>query len=346
MNARLVPFTLPLVAPLRLGEQTYTERSGLLLRVEKDGVVGWGEASPLPGFSPDSFDEAHAALGDAEAVATAAYDALAPDPHADLFSLGLPPSAQAAVEGAVLSLIARERGTTVARLLNPDAAETVLVNGLLPRADRDETLARARELAAAGYRAVKLKVGGDAREDAAFVEVVAETLGPGVALRLDANRAWSKTEALRFADALAGLSIDYVEEPVANPADLLAVAERLPVALDESLVGMQPDSLDWHAYARAVILKPMLLGGVVSAWRWAEAAQRRGMIPVVSAAFESGVGTGLNAALAAALGGVVPAGLDPYRWLARDVLPERPPIDGPVVQVREIEQAEDPQPTS
>ena len=69
------------------------------------------------------------------------------------------------------------------------------------------------------------------------------------------------------------------------------------------------------------MLKPTLLGGISRTLRMAERALRRGMTPVVSSAYESGVGTAALVALAAGIGDrPVPAGLDPYRAMAEDVL--------------------------
>lgn len=339
LSATIHPFRVPLSPPLVLAGRTYAARSGVLLRVERGGIVGWGEAAPLPGFSPDTLEMARDALQRITATATAlARSCRAVERDRSLSDLyRQAPAAQAAVEGALLSLVAQERGTTVARLLNPEAAPVVEINGLLTAGPLEEVLARAHQLRDAGYRAVKLKVGtAPVEEEARLVRAVANVIGPRVALRLDANRAWSRAEALDFALRIAGVPIAYIEEPVSDPRDLPAVAEHLPVALDESLVGQSPALLGACGYAHAVVLKPMLLGGVATAWRWAEAARRRGMVPVVSAAFETGIGLRLNVALAAALGGTPPAGLDTYRWMARDVLPASLPLDGPTVAIVEL----------
>lgn len=295
-----------------------TRRDGLLLRLgDEAGRVGWGDVCPLPGFSVDTLEEAESSLrrwmedGDDSA---------------------LTPSARAALDGARLDLDAQARGVTMAEALRPGAASTVQMQALLVRDDP----ADARSLRAAGYRAVKMKVGGDPRAAAARVRAVADALGPNVTLRLDANRAWRWDDARRFADAVRGVSLGYVEEPLADPARLpdLVRDTGLPVALDESLQDLAPDDLARHGYAVAVVLKPVVLGGVRRALAWADAARALGLDAVVSGAFESGVGTRHALALAAALGGG-PAGLDPYRRLAADVLAPRLGLGGPVADVAE-----------
>jgi o-succinylbenzoate synthase len=202
----------------------------------------------------------------------------------------------------------------------------------------DEVLEGARRVRSAGYRAVKLKVGGRAiEEDIESVRALNEELGEAVALRLDANRAWSLEEAERFVRGAAGLRFEYIEEPVADPAQLPSFARTcgVPVALDESLAGMEPEALEDHGYARAAVLKPTLLGGLSRTLRFADLALRLGIEPVISSAYESGLGTAALVALAAGVGDEeVPAGLDTYRWLGEDLLRPRLDLPAPRVDVR------------
>jgi O-succinylbenzoate synthase len=114
----------------------------------------------------------------------------------------------------------------------------------------------------------------------------------------------------------------------------------VPVALDESLVGIRPEELGEHRYARAFVLKPTLIGGISRTLLVAELALRLGVTPVVSSAYESGVGTAALIALAAGIGDhEIPAGLDTYRWLAADVLETTLGLPAPSVGVRETAEA-------
>ena len=55
----LFQYRLPLVAALKLKGALLLERKGLLVRLANPtGAVGWGEVSPLPGFSRESLEEA------------------------------------------------------------------------------------------------------------------------------------------------------------------------------------------------------------------------------------------------------------------------------------------------
>lgn len=322
-NATVYRYSLPLADSSTAGDSGATREGALLELRDEAGNTGWGEAAPLPGFSRESLDDAARQL-------------------AGLVSPGVPPEepyppVRFALEQARLSLKAIQSGETLAQLLSSEPRETVELNALISSAPGVAAI-EARRLREAGYRAVKLKVGRlPVQEDAELVRLVADGLGD-VTLRLDANRAWSFEEALEFARGVDGVEVEYVEEPLAAPALLRRFAEEssMPVALDESLVGMSAAALADHGYAAAVVLKPTLLGGLSRSLALAARADDLGIKAVVSSAFESGVGMLGLVALAAALpGGGYPAGLDTYRRLGADVL--RPPLElGPELGVAEI----------
>ena len=311
----LHPYTLPLVEPVVWGGVAQTERRGVLVRAETDtGVVGWGDAAPLPGFSGETLAETTAALERA-----ARGDAT-----------DLPLAARCGLDLALADAAARDADRHLAFSADPEV--TLLLAGLVLNGPSAE--ARAEHLSDAGYRTLKLKVGRAAVEaDAALVRAVRCAVGPTVALRLDANRAWTATEARRFAEALGDVALDFIEEPLADPAGLpeLWLDTGLPIALDETL--QQPGGTDLvRGWAAAVVVKPMLVGGFTAALEIARRAAEVGVRTVVSSSFESGVGLRGLVALAAATGGHA-AGLDTARWLAADVLTPPLRLDQPTVDV-------------
>ncbi|QIN79931.1 o-succinylbenzoate synthase [Rubrobacter marinus] len=342
----LYRFRLPLTAPLVLKGETVRHREGLLLRLDgAGGAVGWGEASPLPGFSREVLPEAARELhGLAESVVGRGVPEARPGAGLD----GAPgftdaaPSVRFGCELALWNLYAAARGVALPEVVSPRFRAVVPANGLLAGSPT-EVLGGARRMRAEGYEAAKLKVGGrPVGEDVALVRTVREALGGDVSLRLDANRAWGTQEALEFARGIEGVGIEYLEEPLEEPADLGSFARAcgVPVALDESLVGMAPEALGAHRYAVAVVIKPSLIGGLSRALDLANRALDLGMRPVVSSAYESGVGTAALVALAAGIGDEgVPAGLDTYRRLAGDVIEPRLPLPAPRIDVRETVEA-------
>ncbi len=341
----LYRYRLPLTAPLKLKGATLDHREGLLLRLASDdGSEGWGETAPLAGFSREGLEEAATPLRGLAGVMMdleATGDWIDPEGAlaSELDRLDAAPSVRFGLELALWNLYAASTGTTLPGLISYRPRPTVPVNGLLSGTPED-ILGESRRMRNAGYSCVKVKVGGRAvAEDVRLVRALGEELGDAVSLRLDANRAWAFEEAAEFVRAVAGVRFEYVEEPLADSARLPELVERfgVPVALDESLVGLEPHALEEHRYARAVVLKPTLLGGISLTLRLASRALRLGMTPVVSSAYEGGVGTAALVALAAGIGArAVPAGLDTYSRLAADVLVSPLGLPAPNVRVREV----------
>lgn len=312
-----------------LGEEM-AGREGLLLRLRSlGGQTGWGEASPLPGFSVETLPEAEADL--LRGVAAVRGEEWPDDPRALLDALAermdamdLLPSARFCLELALMNLATGE-GVGLPFAITPQARETIRVNALImDEADLPREIDR---VLGEGYRAVKMKVGRrPVSQDAARVRQARTLLGPDIDLRLDANRSWDWASATAFAEGIRNVEIAYIEEPLADPTVLPAFAEKtgLPVALDETLSRLEPSALDGHGYARAVVLKPSLIGGLTRTIRMAAVASKVGMTPVLSAAFETGVGTLGVAALAASLANEAAAGLGTYLRLRHDVV--SPPL--------------------
>jgi len=338
----LYRYTLPFSRPLTLEGITLRHREGLLLRLSgDDGSVGWGESAPLPSFSGESLDDAASQL---RRLAGSMMGRQATDDWVDPYGEfgreldGTTPSVRFGLELAAWNLHGASSGKTLPELMTPSPRDVVPVNGLLSGSLVD-VLEEARRMRGAGYRSVKLKVGARTiAEDAALVRALGEELGDGISLRLDANRAWAYEEAAEF--LRDGARFAYVEEPLADPARLPELVGEfgVPVALDESLVGTKLEELE--DFAVAFVLKPTLLGGISRTLRVAERALRLGATPVISSAYESGVGTAALVALAAGIGDrPVAAGLDPYRMMAEDLLETPLTLPAPSVVVREAADA-------
>lgn len=329
-------YALPLVRPLRLGNETHAVRNGFLLRLkttdDTDDLTGWGEAAPLPSFSAESSEQVRSQLLNIPEWLTGLE---IPNDAAQLCGAlptwlqnhELAASVQCAVEVAVLNLIADRQATPMARLLDDRALESVHINSLIM--DDDNVTESVRQMQRDGYRAIKMKVGRlTVEEDVDRTRDAFRELGSSTTLRLDANRAWSFADACVFAEQIADCTIDYLEEPLADHTRLREFASLtgLPIALDESLLDLTPEQLGQFDFVKAVVLKPTLLGGFDRTAALARVAQSLNMKVVISSSFESSIGIAALTHLAAAIGSFnTPAGLDTLSWFEHDLLAD--PID-------------------
>ncbi|MEW5796893.1 MAG: o-succinylbenzoate synthase [Candidatus Zixiibacteriota bacterium] len=329
----LFSYSLPLVRPLPGQPESNLTRKGLLIKLITDsGAHGWGEAAPLPGYSPEKFEDALRQLkvlrhGLTGAVIDENLTRLDGAFDAWLARYDLSPSVRFAFETAIVSTLAQETGKPPAYLLATHPAERLHLNGLIT--DDTPLLESADRFLRDGYRAVKMKVGRRSLDgDIARTMQLHRTLGNHMSIRLDANRAWSYDDALRLAGAVADCNVEYIEEPLAESGRLREFAERtrMSVALDESLLAITPARLSDHDYVGAIVLKPTLLGGFERAAAFARAARPIGIKVVISSCFESSLGIAALAQLAAAYGTHDSAmGLDTLGWFQQDLLTE--PID-------------------
>jgi L-alanine-DL-glutamate epimerase-like enolase superfamily enzyme len=191
---------------------------------------------------------------------------------------------------------------------------------------------RARRAVADGYRILKIKLGVlPPEQERAALTALADGLPSGILLRLDANRAWQEDTARAMIDALAQLPIEGLEEPLRRTdfkalRRLQAIAPW-PIALDESVVGAALGELLASPPVRRIVLKPMVIGGPLSATRLAARVRAAGLEPVVTTTVDAAVGTCAALHTAAALMGDATHGLATSAWLAEDVAPP-PGIEG------------------
>lgn len=312
-SVRILPYRLRLRDPWPTPNGPIAEREGILIALEdSDGRIGLGDAAPLPGFGLETVGSSAAALRSAARrliglLAESYLEGAANLPF--LAPVAATPAARHAIDLALFDLAARGAEQPTAVLLGgAGALAEVPANAVVPRVAPGRAAALAREALASGARTLKLKVGGaPLAEDLARVRAVREEAGDGVAIRLDANQAWSEEEARLALAALRVYEIEYVEQPV--PASNVAALARLrrdggiPLAADESVSDLRAARrvLDAGA-ADVLVLKPMVLGGLYAARQIAALAAERGVAVVVTSLVESAVGRTGALHLAASLG--------------------------------------------
>ncbi len=323
-------FRLPLARPLPGMPPSVAERKGYVVELmDEEGRTGLGEVSPLPRVNIESSENAFSRL---LSLRSSLVGSRVPDALEELSggferwigSERVAASVRCGIETAVLNLMAAARRIPLRKLLSDTPRDSVPVNALLHGPDED-VLTRARQAAVDGFRSVKLKVGGRPLDADIFaVRQVRQQIGDAVALRLDANRAWDVEQAVAFSRQIEDCRVEYIEEPVASYQALTKLATHrnwsLPLALDESLQEIPPESLRRLPHLRAVVLKPTA-HGFEKSMRFAYRAVGLGVAPVISSAFESGVGLVALGELAACVSGEeIPAGLDTAIWFRQDLL--------------------------
>jgi o-succinylbenzoate synthase len=314
-GSRVIPYRLPLRAEWVSAQGSFAQRRGWLLRLETDaGLAGWGDCAPLPEYAAaEELETLRQALTGLDLEAA----------RQRLYSARLHPAVRCAADVALSDLAAQQAGLPLARWLAHDAAPQVRCNAALGALDAGAPQ-RAQAAIAAGFEVLKLKVGlQTVEQELVLLRQLAVALPPGISLRLDANCAWNMADAQRFIAGMAGLPLEMLEEPLAQPglaelAELQALT-GVPLALDESLPGLGLEQVLAAPPVQRLVLKIMLTGGLQPALETAQRARAAGMACVVTTSVDSAVGTLAALHLAAALNNGLHHGLATSGWLAQDI---------------------------
>ena len=263
--------------------------------ISHDGHVGRGEGAP-----DDRYGESVSA---ARAYVDAAGAVLGDDPfaleaiEARLRSLGGSVVGCCAVECALHDLVGKLTGQPTWRLLGladrtPETSFTIGIDSVAGTADR------ARRAAEAGFRRLKIKLGGEG--DLERLEAIRAVCD--LPLRVDANEGWSLAEARRILPALVGLGVELIEQPFpAGERDAFRALREdtsgIPLVVDEGCHTLR-DVADVATYADGVNLKLAKTGGIREAVRMVHAARSLGLVVMLGCMIESSVGISASAQFA------------------------------------------------
>ena len=286
--------TLTLREPFSISRSTDETVDSVFVEIEHDGLVGHGEASPQEHYG-ESVESATAFLGDVEPL-------LGDDPFAldeiegRLASLPGEHAARAGVDMALHDVCGKIAGLPVWRLLGlrrkgPPTSWTIWLG------DPDD-MARRAEQVGDRFKRLKLKLGAG---DGLDVERVRAVRGvTELPLQVDVNEAWELDEALENVEALSGLGVQYVEQPLqaGHPeGHRLKAASPLPIYVDEDVHGLKDVSAAAER-AHGVNLKLAKSGGIREAVRMAYAAKALDMGVMLGCMVESSVGIAAAAQIA------------------------------------------------
>lgn len=291
--------TLRLVRPLHTAHGVVDERELLAVAItDDDGAIGYGEAAPLESYDGVSIELVEQALERYAPVLERSgrlNGAQLIDACRRVEDL---PAALAAIDLALWDRAGRREGKPVAELLTDRPAERVPVNATLSALDRAGVAEQAAEAVRAGFACLKVKVGmGD---DAGRVAAARAAAGPQVALRLDANGAWSVDQAVRTIEALSPAGLELVEEPCHGLRNVREVRERVAVrvAIDETAA--EHGALG-AGVADAVCLKISRCGGIAGLIAAAALVRASGAEVYLASSFDGPLGVAAAVHAAAAL---------------------------------------------
>lgn len=294
---------VPLVRPFTTSFGTQASRDVLLVRVEGDGVDGWGEcvAIQAPVYSSEFTDGAALALERFLAPAVLGADDVTAAGFADLVGwVHGHRMARAALEMALLDAEGRRDGVPLAERLGATTARVPCGVSVGMESTVAEVVEAVDGYVAEGYRRVKLKVQPGFDHD---LLAAVRAAHPDVPLQVDANTAYTIDDLDRLV-AFDDYGLLLVEQPFDEDrlGDHARLAERAstPVCLDESITtaAVCEDAITMGATS-VVNLKAGRVGGVLAARSLADLCAERDVPVWCGGMVETGIGRAANVALAA-----------------------------------------------
>ena len=201
------------------------------------------------------------------------------------------------VESAILSSM--QGGGAIWNTAFTGGESGIPIHHLIWMADAETMLRHMEDGIRRGFNCLKLKVGALPWAQELELLQTAHTAFPQSEIRVDANGAFTPTEALHKLESLASAGVHSIEQPLAphqekELADLCRVSP-LPIALDEELIyhalwTEQRERLLDNIRPHAIVIKPSLHGGLLAAEHWAQAAEERCIQWWANSALESNIG--------------------------------------------------------
>ncbi len=296
----------------------------VIVRVEHDGLCGYGEAAPTPYYeqSPDSVMATIKRVADDAVIAERDPFAIGPVVRRLTETCDDQRATVAAIDAAMHDWVGRRLGVPVWQLLGLDAADTPPTSMTIGL-DEPGVIER-KVIEAADFGALKIKVGVDS--DERTLDIV-RRLAPDKVLRLDANASWSPEIALDRINALARFAPELIEQPIpAGNHDALREIHRssaVPIYADEDCV--RPEDIPALAgCVSGVNVKLSKCGGIREALRAIELARSFDLRVMIGCMAETSLGVSAGVQLASLadvidLDGHLLLEDDPFDALALDV---------------------------
>ncbi|HLA05952.1 MAG TPA: o-succinylbenzoate synthase [Anaerolineales bacterium] len=320
--------SMPLVAPFETSFGRETVRECIIVSLQAEGLVGYGEcvASREPGYNYETTGTAWHILKDFIAPLVLGRDVIdANDFQKRIEGIRGHHLAKAGVEMALWDLLGKRDGKSLKEMFG-GARETVEVGVSIGIQESAAALVgTVASYLDQGYRRVKIKIkpGREVDETTSVRRAY-----PDLRLQVDANSAYT-LESAKALKAIDDLNLLLIEQPLFED-DIwdhrkLQAEFITPICLDESIVSPRHAryALEMEA-CRIINIKPARVGGLSQGIAIHDLCRAQNVPVWCGGMLETGIGRASNLALASLPGFVLPGDISASdRYYHRDITNER-----------------------
>lgn len=291
LKAEYIPYSLQFKHKIRTSRGEMSEKPTYFVKVtdtDGPGICGIGECALFKGLSAEDQPD---------------YESRLQSYCANFSNLDINEIAESSIRFGFETALSDLRNGGIRQPFYKGNFNPIRINGLIWMADGGTMQKEADVKTSAGFKCVKLKIGGiDFESELAILRSLRNRYDEHeLEIRLDANGGFTPENAPDRLLRLSEFKIHSIEQPIKAGQwdEMRKICEKspIPIALDEELIGITPDPVKTEMLRtinpQYIILKPSLCGGFSEADSWIEAAESLGIGWWATSALESDIG--LNA---------------------------------------------------
>ena len=311
MKATYHKYTLHFKQPSGTSRGILTDKETWFIVIENEGKKGIGECGILRGLSvddrPDYEEKLQWTCQNIHLGEQKLWENLVEFP-----------SIQFGIETAFLSL----KSENPFVLFPSDftkSIKSISINGLVWMGDEAFMKTQIEDKIEQGFSCVKMKIGAiNFDKEMALLRFIRANFDENtIEIRVDANGAFSKNEALVKINQIAGFKLHSIEQPIQkNHTDTMSVLcknSQIPIALDEELIGVfsskEKENLLLKIRPQYIVLKPSFIGGFRGTLEWISIAEKLNIGWWITSALESNIGLNAIAQFTFLQNNLMPQGL-------------------------------------
>jgi L-alanine-DL-glutamate epimerase-like enolase superfamily enzyme len=292
MQIDIQPFTVHKRFALTISRGTTAQTTNLWLKLQHEGIEGWGEASP---FSIGSHPQTTEILTKELQKIAPLLEKFTPLEKQQIEEIckdvQLPSAAWAAIDMALHDWLGKKVGLPLWQLWGIDRSRIVPTSVTIGINSPEGARQRVRDWfekdsanqEGIKYQAIKVKLGspdGIEADQDMLISVLNEA-PKNIQISVDANGGWNLKAAIKMCNWLEKYQIKYVEQPLSTITNIADFAELyrcspLPIFIDESCFNSQDIPRFAHC-VHGINIKMMKSGGLTEAMRMIHTAKAYGL---------------------------------------------------------------------
>lgn len=292
MKVTLYKVLLQKQFPLKISRFISNSCYNVFVKVEKDGIVGWGESVP----GETGAQNANQIIKELEKLISTGISVKSISEIEYLSrKLKISPCSYAGLDIALWDWKAKKAEMPLHDILGLPLPKikTSLTLGIMSPQSVKKRIPLLFENNSAKFLKIKLGSPEGIDSDKIMYEQVLESSKPyNLGLRVDANGGWSTEDAKHMIEWLSKRECDYVEQPIAlgKEKDLKTLYQNrlLPIFVDESC-RVSKDIIQYSQWVDGINLKLMKSGGITEGLKVLSTAKAYGLQTMIGCMSESSV---------------------------------------------------------